>query len=133
MQAINAVQAAVTGPELATAMSVSVFAQTLGPGIALAVCNVIFDSSLKSQISQQVPGANVRAIIKAGATGFRNVVSQDQLGGILLSYTKSIDRVFYLVAALSAACAMPLFGIGFIDLRPKKEPQLEKGDEVATE
>ena len=44
------------------------------------------------------PGADTAAVIKAGATNFREIVKPTDLGGAVLAYSNSVDRVFYLVA-----------------------------------
>jgi hypothetical protein len=114
-----AIQAAVTGEQLPSAMAFLVFAQSMGPAIVLAACNVIFDASLRSQLLQQAPSVDAAAIIKAGATGFRAIVQPGELPGVLKAYANSLDRVFYLVAASAATCSIALWGMGWQDLRKK--------------
>lgn len=98
-------------------MAFIVFAQSLGPAIGLTLCNVIFDSSLESQLREWAPQANATSIISAGATGFRSFVEPSDLSGVLKAYANSLDRVFYLVAAFAATCALVLWGMGWQDLR----------------
>ncbi|KID65307.1 efflux pump, partial [Metarhizium hybridum] len=117
--AIITVQAAVGGEQLATGMALVIFAQSLGPAIVLTLCNVIFVSSLASQLQDNAPLENAQAVIRAGATGFRTIVQSDNLHGVLAAYANSIDRVFYLVAAVASACALVLWGMGWHDLRKK--------------
>ncbi|EGE01168.1 MFS transporter [Trichophyton equinum CBS 127.97] len=132
--AIITIQAAVSGEQLATGMALVIFAQSLGPAIMLVLCNVIFLFSLGSQLYEHAPNANSAAIIKAGATGFRSIVQMEDLPGVLIAYANSIDRVFYLVAAVAAACGAVLWGMGWHDLRKKDNKQrseedvVEKGD-----
>lgn len=62
--------------------------------------------------SQAVPYADSRAIVYAVETGFRNIVSPDDLPSVLMAYGDGIDRVFYLVAAIAAAaCSLVLWGM----------------------
>ncbi|KAF5120205.1 Efflux pump mlcE [Metarhizium anisopliae] len=117
--AIITVQAAVGGEQLATGMALVIFAQSLGPAIVLTLCNVIFVSSLASQLQDNAPLENAQAVIRAGATGFRTIVQPNNLPGVLAAYANSIDRVFYLVAAVASACALVLWGMGWHDLRKK--------------
>ncbi|KAI1416184.1 efflux pump [Hypoxylon sp. FL1857] len=117
--AIIAIQAAVGEEQLATGMALVIFAQSLGPAIALVVCNVIFNSSLKSQLQDKAPHTDAAAVIRAGATGFRAIVSRDDLPGVLAAYAVSVDRVFYFVAPVAAACIVVLWGMGWHDLRTK--------------
>ena len=110
-------------------MAFVVFAQSLGPAIVLVLCNVIFDESLKSQLTEQAPRANATAIIEAGATDFRSVTHPESLQGVLVAYANSVDRVFYLVAAMAATCGIFLWGLGWYDLR-KKESDDETKENV---
>ncbi|KAI0173481.1 MFS general substrate transporter [Hypoxylon sp. FL1284] len=117
--AIIAIQAAVDGEELSSGTAFAIFSQNLGPAITLTLMNVIFSSSLQSQFRQQAPQVDAAAIIHAGSTGFRSIVSPEELPAVLDAYANSIDRVFYLVAALAAACGVALWGMGWHDLRKK--------------
>lgn len=119
--AIIAIQAAVTGEELSSAMAFIVFTQSLGPAIVLVLCNLIFDESLKSQLPKHAPSVDAMAIMNAGATGFRKVVQPRDLAGVLVAYANSIDRVFYLVAAMASACGIALWGMGWQDIRNKNK------------
>jgi hypothetical protein len=109
----------VTGEELSSAMAFVVFAQSLGPAIVLTLCQLIFYTTLRAELPIQAPNANSEAIIGAGATGYRAIVSSEDLPGVILAYANSIDRVFYLVAAMAAACGLVLWGMGWKDLRKK--------------
>jgi hypothetical protein len=98
-------------------MAFVVFAQSLGPAISLALCNLVFVASLKSQLPKQAPSVDAPAVIKAGATGFRAIVPPNDLHGVLVAYANSVNRTFYLVAALAASCGIALWGMGWKDLR----------------
>ncbi len=104
-------------------MAFIIFAQSLGPAIVLAICNVIFDASLMSQLPSRAPNVDAEAVVRAGATGFRHIVSPGDLPGILVAYSNSIDRVFYFVAAIASACSLVLWGMGWQDLRKTKDAQ----------
>ncbi|KAK6070015.1 MFS multidrug transporter [Seiridium cupressi] len=121
--AVNAIQAVTTGEELSSAMAFMVFAQSLGPAIALALYNVIFDASLKMQLAERAPNVDAQAIVDAGATGFHSLVQPTDLNPVLKAYANSIDRVFFLVAALAACCGIFAWGMGWRDIRKKTGPQ----------
>ncbi|KAI1077292.1 efflux pump [Whalleya microplaca] len=125
--AIISIQAAVGEEQLATGMALVIFAQSLGPAIVLVVCNVIFNSSLKSQLQDKAPRTDAAAVIRAGATGFRAIVQRDDLPGVLAAYAVSVDRVFYFVAAVAAACIVVLWGMGWHDLRTKGNKVEDEG------
>ncbi|KAI1088255.1 MFS general substrate transporter [Rostrohypoxylon terebratum] len=117
---IMAVQAAMDGEELASGVALMVFSQAIGPAIANTLYNVIFLSSLPTQIAEFAPQANVQAIINAGASGFRSVVSPTDLNGVLTAYANSLGRIYYLAVAFAAICGIASWGMGWNDLRKKE-------------
>ena len=102
-------------------MAFMVFTQSLFPAIVLSLCNLVLISSLKTQVPTHAPGADAAAVIKAGATSFREIVDPADLGGVVIAYSNSVDRVFYLVAALVTVSGIFIWGIGWQDLRKKVE------------
>lgn len=100
-------------------MAFIIFAQSLGPAIVLVLCNVVFNSSLKSQLRKEAPSINASEIIQAGATGFRAIVRPNELVDVLVAYSRSINHVFYLVTAVASVCLIVLWGMGWHDLRKK--------------
>lgn len=102
-------------------MAFIIWCQYIGPTIFLTLYNTIFDTSLRSQLREQAPNADAEAIIAAGATGFRSVVDPQDLHDVLKAYTNSLDTVFYLVAAVGAVSWFSAWGMGWKDIREKKE------------
>lgn len=111
-------------------LSMIMFSGMLGGALLLSFSATIFTQSLRKEIPIQDPSADAQAIIAAGATEFRKILNPNELGGILIAYAKSIDRVFYLLAALTAVSFFLGFGLGFKDIREKKEV---KGEEKVAE
>jgi hypothetical protein len=103
-------------------MSILMFIQTLSGAVFLTFADVIFSTGLKSLIPKYAPGVSAQAVIAAGATGIRDVVSIQDLPGVLKSYAKSVDHVFYLVAAMGVWGLIFSFGMGWKDIRKKKAP-----------
>ncbi|KAJ5928257.1 hypothetical protein N7466_007213, partial [Penicillium verhagenii] len=108
-----AIQNAVKGDDVSTAMAMMTCAQTFGGSIFLAVAEVIFAQGLRTKIPEYAPSVNAETVIQAGATGFRQVVSAQDLPEVLVAYAQSIDRVFYLNAALSCAQFVFAWGVGW--------------------
>ncbi|KAI1746389.1 major facilitator superfamily domain-containing protein [Xylaria scruposa] len=123
---IVAVQSSTETKDLSTSTAVLVFAQYIGPTIFLTLYNTIFSSSLTPQLHTHAPNANAQAIINAGATRFRNIVDPSDLPGVLIAYSNSIDRVYYLVAAVGAVAFVAAFGMGWKDIR-KKDDKTSQG------
>lgn len=59
--------------------------------------------------------------MSAGSTGFRTIVSPEELPGVLVAYASSIDQVFYLVAGFAAAAGIAIWGTGWHDVRTKRD------------
>jgi hypothetical protein len=114
-----AVQAAMDGEELASGIAFMVFSQAIGPAIANTVYNVIFLSSLSTQIARFAPNVDAQAIINAGASGYRSIVSPADLDGMLVAYSNSLGRIYYLAAAFAAICWIASWGMGWNDIRKK--------------
>ncbi|KAI0396412.1 major facilitator superfamily domain-containing protein [Xylariaceae sp. FL0594] len=131
--AVNAIQAVTTGKELSSGMAFMVFAQSLGPAVALSLYNVIFDATLRMRLAEGALNIDVQAILNAGATGFHSVVQPGDLKFVLKAYADSIDRVFYLVAALAASASIFVCGMGWRDVRKKAGPEDEEKSTVKTQ
>jgi len=106
-------------------MSLIVFCQTFGSAIFLSFAETIFSNSLRSELRRYVPSVNPQVVIDAGATAIRNVVSKNELPGVLLAYSESMDRVFYLAAGASVGSFCFAWGMGWKDIRKKQTVQGE--------
>lgn len=115
------IQSTLTPIESTIGIALMMFTGMLCGAVFLSVASLIFTNSLRTLIPLDAPQVNAEAVIVAGATGFRSFLDPSQLGNVLVAYAKSIDRVFYMVAALSAASFFISFGLGWRDIRPKKK------------
>lgn len=97
------------------------FSQFMGSAVALAVGNAIFTGALKQDLPKFVPNVDASIVLEAGATGFREVVPEEELPGVLLAYVSSIDKEFYLSLGLAIASFCFAWGMGWKDIRPKKK------------
>ena len=61
---------------------------------SLAIGQAVFESQLTKYLTKVIPTATVEAVISAGATNFRSVVSLEQLPLVLHAYSKSVTEVF---------------------------------------
>lgn len=91
----------------------------------------IFTNSLRNTIPIYAKGVNPGAIVDAGATKLRAIVTDPKiLAGVLTAYSKSIDRVFYLAIGCSSVGFLFAWGMGWKDIRKKSKAQ-EQGKEEA--
>ncbi|KAK4133710.1 hypothetical protein BT67DRAFT_404167 [Trichocladium antarcticum] len=119
---VLAVQAALNPADIPIGMSVVVFTQSLGIAIVLAASDTIFQTSLVSELENKAPLADAAAILRAGATHFRDIVSYRDLPGVLVAYSVAIDRVFYLTAGLAGLAVFTSLFLGWVDVRKKQGP-----------
>ena len=102
-------------------MALVTFSQSFGAALFLSLGETIYSNSFGNLIHQYAPSVNATEVTDAGATGFRSFVSGEDLEGVLIAYAKSIDRVFYMAAGLAAGCFIFAWGMGWKDLRKKKQ------------
>ncbi|KAL4783342.1 major facilitator superfamily domain-containing protein [Aspergillus varians] len=112
-----AVQNGMPPDDLSTAMAILSFCQTFGGSIFLSIASVIFNEGLKNQIPHFAPNVDPARVIGVGATGFRQILSGDDLEGVVKAYAKSVDWVFYLVAGLCVLQFVASWGMGWVDVR----------------
>ncbi|KAJ5278978.1 hypothetical protein N7478_004350 [Penicillium angulare] len=122
---IIAIQNSLPYQEISMGMAILVFCQTMAGAVIITIANVIFDTGLKSTLVTYAPNANSQAVVAAGATGFRSVVSETDIPGVIRAYAKSFDYTSYLNAGVAAVIFLSAFGTGWVDIRKKKKP-LEK-------
>ena len=125
-----AVQNTLPPAMVSISMSLLTFLQTLGGAVMLTFGETIFTNSLRNTIPTYASGVDPQAIIEAGATQIRSIVTNPNiLAGVLAAYSKSIDRVFYLTIACSAIGFLFAWGMGWKDIRQKPETKARQEEE----
>ena len=117
---IIAIQNTLPPAQVSVGMSVLVFFQTFGGALFLAVDDTDFTSSLAKELKALKPPVDVQAIIQAGATRFREVVSSEDLPGILIAYNVAVRNTFYLGAAGAVAVFVFGWGMGWKSVKKSK-------------
>ena len=102
-------------------MAFLLFSQGISGSIFLSIADTVFTNRLRAWIHWFAPTVNPQVVINAGATGIRQVVSPQDLKGVLEAYAKSCDDVFYLALAASLAAFLFTWGLGWKDVRKKQE------------
>ncbi|KAK0644201.1 major facilitator superfamily domain-containing protein [Cercophora newfieldiana] len=117
---LTAVQTVLNPADLSVAMGILVFFGMLGTAVMVAIANTIFNQSLRVELSRHLPDpAEFREVIAAGATGFRKLVSEEDLPLVLEAYAISISRVFFLVAGVGAISVVTALFLGRTNLRKR--------------
>ena len=121
LQSYIAIQNLVPAAQIPIAMAILIFCGNLGAGVFLIAAQTFFSNTLREQIEQHVPGVNSELIIAAGARSVRQLVSGEQLAGVLQAYSTSVDRVMYLGIGIGAASFAFAWGLGWKDIRVEKK------------
>lgn len=118
---IVAIQNVLPPSQIPVGMALVMFTQTFGGGLFLSFAQTIFSNGLVEGLEKFAPSVDVQAVIAAGATAVRKVVSSGQLGGVLEAYNLGVDHCFYLAAACSAATFVASWGMGFGTVKKEKK------------
>lgn len=73
----------------------------------------MFSNSLTDNLHRLAPLVNPEKVSVAGASGFRDAVPKAALLGVILSYSKAVDDVFYLTVGAAAAAFVSCWGMGW--------------------
>lgn len=106
-QGFTAIQIVLPLDEVAIGTAAVVAFQSLGGAIFVSVGNTILQNTLISAAEHdQLPGVDIQAVITAGASQFRTLVSADDLPILLNVYNKALQKVFI--------AAIPMIGLAFV-------------------
>lgn len=97
-----------------------VFSQAFGPAMFLSFAQTVFSNSLTKNLHTFAPEVNPEIVFVAGASGFRNLVQAGELQGVILSYSKAVDDVFYLTAGAAVAAFVSCWGMGWKSVKKAK-------------
>lgn len=101
---------AVDKSDMPMATSILTFIQILASAIILPVGQAVFQNQLATNFESMLPDANTALIVASGATGFRQILSADQLSLGLRAYNKTLCQTFYVAVATSSISIIgPIF------------------------
>ena len=113
-------QNSVKPAEVPVAMSLIIFFQNIGASLFLSFAQTTFSSGLTHALPVFAPGVDVQSVIKAGASGFRDVVTPALLPGVLLAYSQAVSHVFYLTTGAILAAFIASWGMGWKSIKKAK-------------
>lgn len=102
-------------------MALIMFSQSFSGAMFLSFSGTIFTHSLKNMIPRYASSVDPKAVITVGATGFRNIISGNDLASVLVAYAKSVNPVFYLCAGAAFGCFAFAWGMGWKDIRTQTQ------------
>ncbi|KAJ5741895.1 hypothetical protein N7533_011304 [Penicillium manginii] len=124
--AVIAVQSSLSAELVPVSMALISFSQTLGGAIFLAMGETLLTNSLKSNLPKLAPEVDPNAVVDAGATAIRDVVKDPvQLEGVIESYAKAVNVIFYVAAGSAALVVFLSWGMGWKDIRKKEDSPRE--------
>jgi hypothetical protein len=106
-------------------MSLVVFSQSFGGALFLAFAQTAFSNGLKDALPKFAPNVSAQAVIAAGATSIREVVSKADLDGVLLAYSHALSHVFYLAMGAAIGCFIFCWGMGWKSVKKAKAEKSE--------
>lgn len=116
---VLAVQNGVRRDEVSVASAVVVLAQNLSSSIFLSLGEVIFSTELRRLLVQYAPGADINAIVAAGAAAneIQAAVPPDLLPQVRRAYSDTFDRVMYLATGSACAAFVVAACMGWVRLK----------------
>ena len=124
-----AIQNTLAPAQIPMAMSLIMFSQNFGGALFLGFSDTILTNSLRSLLKKDAPDVDIDAAVRAGAYRLRKVVPPASLPNVLKAYAGSVDRVFYMSAALAVGCFVVSWAMGWVDIR-KDGSESQKGLEA---
>lgn len=115
-----AVQNALPPALNSVSMSLLIFCQGFGGSLFLSFAQTTFNSGLKDALPHFAPEVNATMIIQAGATGYRKLVSEESLKGVVLAYNQAVNHVFYLSTGACVAVFVFSWGLGWKSVKKAK-------------
>lgn len=106
--------------DLPIASGIGVFFQFLGGAIFLGIAENIFVSGLKDGLALYAPDLNSDLIVRVGAVGLHQVVSDIDLPRVVLAYNDAIMGVFYLGVAGGCLAFFFSFGMKWASVKDKQ-------------
>ncbi|GFF52506.1 putative HC-toxin efflux carrier TOXA [Aspergillus lentulus] len=98
---------------IAIASSAIALCQYLSGSVAISVAQAIFQNGLTPALEKYAPNVEPAIILDAGATGYADVLSADQLPGVRFAYNEALVKVFFLPTATAAVAALLSFGFSW--------------------
>jgi len=113
IQPLVAVQNHLPASTVSVGVAAVVLSQAFGPAMFLAFAQTVFSTSLTKNLHTYAPLVNPELIFQAGASGYRDVVPAKDLAGVVLSYSKAINDVFFLALGAAVASFVVCWGMGW--------------------
>lgn len=101
-----AVQVVLEKKDMPIGNAIAIFFNSLGGAISISIAQNIFSNALVKQLPIHAPDVDPRAVIAAGATHIREVVTRNQLPGVLLAYNDALTQAYILAIATAGLATL---------------------------
>ena len=108
-----AVQSTLPPADVNIAIAVVLFAQCFGPTVFITVAQAVFASRLSAGLARSFPDLDFATVRDSGALQLRALVAPEKLGVLLGIYNDALTRTYVVAAAMAAATAFSVLGIGW--------------------
>jgi hypothetical protein len=119
VQGVVAVQAALPPHDVPSGTVILMFMQTMGGAVFVSAAQSLFHNKLLEGITKNVPHADAKKIIDAGAAMLKDIVSEEALPGVLQAYNSAITRCFYIGVAFSGLAIVGALPMQWISVKKK--------------
>lgn len=106
-QTITAVQAVLPKKDLPVGNSVVLFSQTLGGTLFISFAQTMFVNQLRPELAKWAPEVDADAVLRVGATRFKEVVPIESITGVVMAYNNAVRIVFCELGPFPLDCMMP--------------------------
>lgn len=123
-QSVIAVQHELPAKYGAIGNSLLVFCQNVFGAVFITVANTLFQETLRKEIRENAPGVSPEAAVAAGgsADAVRKLAaSGHDREAVLAAYASGVSSVLYLLAAVATVAFFCSLGMGWVDIREKKD------------
>ncbi|KAK9772113.1 hypothetical protein SCAR479_11276 [Seiridium cardinale] len=121
--AMIAIQNNLPGRQIPVGIAFQVFCQNIMGACLLSIASVIFTQSLAAELPRLAPSVTPAAASAAGgsASAVRGLLPEGspELEGLLEAFSIGVDRVFYMLSALSVVSFIAAWGMGWKDTRKR--------------
>ncbi|KAH7323762.1 major facilitator superfamily domain-containing protein [Rhexocercosporidium sp. MPI-PUGE-AT-0058] len=103
-----AVQVVLDSKDMPTGNAIAIFFNSLGGAISISIAQNIFSNGLKANLPKYAPGVNATTVVRAGATYLKNVITPEELPGVLHAYMIALQQAYVIpivVGGIATVCA----------------------------
>jgi hypothetical protein len=120
-QTMVAVQASLTGDDIAIGTAIMMFSQTLGGALFIAVAQNVFQNQLvKSVAAANIAGLDPALVIQTGATQIQTLIPKQFLPTVLDAYNGALTNAFYVSVAMASLSVVGALSIQWNSVKGKK-------------